>query len=325
MALKFKEHKHELPVFHYVGGSVGSGKTYWAIKMMIENAQQNYIYVAPTKALCKQIEERISGEDEHHTKVVHRIDSEHHEGTVVEDALHIIFITENNSNNILILTTNTFLQILDEYEYKHFWNVILDEAFNPLDITELPTNHLDVILEYIDCSDSADVRPVSRAKLDEVLDGKTDAVINGNDILTSLFDKVRMSVETVELAFPEKIDDVEDKVVFTSYINQEGLKPFNEILFMQALFEDTILYRLWVAQGASFTEHTYFDDKLNSVHSSKGEFVSVGHLLHKDDNTSKYRFQKSYETGEQLGNPRGGTVIHELISQADNYLPDGYL
>lgn len=118
---------------------------------------------------------------------------------------------------------------------------------------------------------------------------------------------------------------VKDKVVFTSYINQEVLLPFNDVLFMQALFEETILYRLWDSQGVKFSEHGYFEDKLNSVHSSKGGLVSVGHLLHEDDNTSKNRFQKNYETGEQLGNPRDGTVIHELIRQADNYLENGYL
>lgn len=208
MALKFKEHKHELPAFHYVGGSVGSGKTYWAIKMMIENEQQNYIYVAPTKLLCKQIENRIAIEDKHHNKAVERIDSEFHEGTVVDDALNVIYTTANSSNKILILTTNTFLKMLDQYENKHFWNVILDEAFNPLEITELTTDHLGVVLGYLDCSVPTDVRPVSRSNMDDVLDSNTDIVIAGNPTLSSLFNKVRTSVEIVELAYPESIEEL---------------------------------------------------------------------------------------------------------------------
>lgn len=327
MALKFKEHKYELSAFHYVGGSVGSGKTYWAIKMMIEDVRQNFIYVVPTLALSSQIEKRIAEENVDNDKNVVRIDSEHHEGTVAEDALNILYKTGRFSSTILILTTPTFLDILDDFGLiKPLWNVILDEAFNPIDITTVKTEHLEVIFELLDCSDSDNIAPKSKERLDEIFANQSDILITDNNKLTPLFNRVRASSETVELAYPKSMDDIESKAVFTSYINHEALRGFNEVLFMQAQFEETILYRLWLSSDVEFTEHKYFEGKLRDVHVSMGPLVSIGFLFHEDDDTSKYRFQKSYETGENLnGNERNGLVIHELMRQAENNLNNDYL
>jgi len=65
-----------IPSFDFVGGSVGSGKTYWSILLMLTEVLQNYIYVCPTIELSRQVVNRISKHNINNQKKVVRIDSD---------------------------------------------------------------------------------------------------------------------------------------------------------------------------------------------------------------------------------------------------------
>jgi len=312
----------KLPNYKYVGASIGSGKTYQAINMICENNCQNYLYVAPTIKLLEQVEQSFKEMDEHKSKRVFRVDGSNTTGAVRDVALAQINITEANTSTVVLMTTTTFLAIVADIQWKHHWNVVFDEAFNPIEPFIADSDYLDVFIDYLDFSDTEYVIAKSEDELKKFL--ITDNVIS--DDVKEVFNQVISGVYSVELASPKKITDDVKRLSIVSYMNPECLKDFREVLFLAALFESTVLYHLWKNQGVEYSEHPYFDNKLRNIHCTKGKLVNIGYILEDGDTTSTTTFTKSMNTGRPLGKSvEGGSVIHELIRQADSYLKKDYL
>jgi len=323
------------PEYDYIGGGIGSGKSFQAMCMTVAREMENFLYVAPTHKLLEELlddyrtHEEIDPED---VKDVVRIDSTtiDEDSKVKDEVLKLINNTESNSGKVVMLTTTTFLTVVDDIEEQGGWNIILDEAFEPIKPLVGKVNQVEMLTSYLDFSDTDNVKAsIPKDELKEVI--KNDVAIS--DAIKQVFKDVLSPVKTVALATPSVIsklkkgkDDKEgnSQIAIVSYMNPDCLKGFKEVLFMAALFETTILYLIWKASNIQFSKHRWFlqdGHKLRDVHKNKSKYISIGYLLDDEDYSSSRNFYRSYDTGKVLNKKvRSKLVIHELIDQANAYL-----
>jgi reverse gyrase len=127
---------------HALSAPVGSGKTKAATCYMArtDTAQQNFVYVAPTIALIKQMDANLRralaaavGPVVRNVNLIH---AENTDGSAREDAIRALIEVRGNEGQVVLLTTSTFLHIISTISRPELWHVILDEAFSPVDFTE---------------------------------------------------------------------------------------------------------------------------------------------------------------------------------------------
>jgi hypothetical protein len=117
---------------------------------------------------------------------------------------------------------------------------------------------------------------------------------------------------------PGATEDTENVLQFASYVDPAFFAGFADVLFLSALFEQTILYALWTkALGVTFRDHPEFPrELLRDTHREQGRFLAVGHLLHKDDTASKENLFRNLVTGEPHEKAEGQRVVDHLIRTA---------
>lgn len=322
--------------FHATSTSIGSGKTRVGIDYMLcaENASRNFIYVAPTKGLVNQTKANLVDRLKEHklsTRNVNLI----HTDTIRSDerassvAINTINDTLPNIGAVMIITTITFLTILPMIKGKENWHVILDEAFSPLEFVEYQLGKLnrDKGREYFNSlfqvmeNDNDNVLP-SKGKhslVQSVASGDWEEAGTHYEGMHKLAQCVLNDSLRVELAGRH-----DNKFVFASYVTPEYFSQFTEVIFMAALFEQSILYQLWKGMfDIEFREHEYFNKTItHNVHETQGKLVSIGYLLNEADNTSKHSFERNYKTGEVKEKELGKRVIDKMILTACKYFKD---
>lgn len=316
-----------------VSTSVGSGKTRTAIKYKLaaERASKNFIYVAPTIRLVNQTTKDLKdslARDDRSARNINLVHSETHykEATATEAALNRINDCPPDIGATVILTTQTFLNILPRMTGKRNWRVILDEAFTPLSFIEYKLGNRDRESgkEYFESlftvseQDGGLVTPATGQS------GLVSAVAacDWNEAgsmykgMEGLSRCVLNAALRVELA-----DKHKDRYLFATWVTPNHFEDFIEVIFMAALFEETILHKFWSAMyGVSFKSHRFFEEAIErNIHKSQGPLVSVGHVLHTGDNTSKYNLQRNYQTGKSGETEVGLRVVDKIIGTASTF------
>lgn len=318
---------------HAASTSVGSGKTKASIEYMLsaDKASRNFIYVAPTINLVEQTTKNLKDkltENNISTKNVNLIHSQRtsHEETATASALNKLNDTESNIGAVVILTTTTFLTVLPMITRKEDWHVVLDEAFSPLSFVEyqLGKEDRDKGREYfeslfkVEANDYNNIRPADRKYklVQSVASGDWVEAGTKYQGMQKLSQSVLNSALRVELASKHK-----DRYLFATWVTPDYFEDFAEVVFLSALFEQSILYHLWQSMyDIEFKSHRFFEVAIErNVHQSQGMNVSIGHLLHEDDFASKYNLQRNHKTGEPYETEVGNRVIDKMMDTVSMY------
>lgn len=314
--------------------SVGAGKTFVAEEYMLaaEQALYNFVYVAPTKKLVeqttKELKEKLQKMDRktRNVNLIHSGTGDDDE-TTAEAALKAINETFGRSGAIVIITTATFLNILPLINRKKYWRVILDEAFSPLSFVEYklgkkdPENSVRYFesLFRVDPNDKNLVRPAKGEStlVKAIASGDWDTAGTMYSPMQKLAKNVLNSALRVELAAKHA-----DRYHFAAYVTPEKFEGFPEVIFLAALFEETILHKLWTSMyEVEFKPHPYFEETIKrNVHVSQGSLISVGHILYEGDYASRYNLMRNYETGEPYEGEAGKRVIDQAVNITATYL-----
>lgn len=356
---------------HALSAAVGSGKTRAAVAWMCSpaTAGRNVLYVAPTLDLVEQttrgLRDAIKGATTATARNVHMIHCENVGGNVQAEALEAINEVGTDAGHVRVITTRTFLSIATRVQRPELWSVILDEAFDPATFTSfrLGTDELAGWAHFselfrVDPEQGHRIVPCEgkRALVDEVGRGvygnAGDRFMALGEVAKSVAnDAIRCElvmttgaaalVNGMELPKRAKskrrgaADDEEAAATlqFASYVDPMAFDGFREVLFLSALFEETILYHLWTrALGVKFTEHPDFPSKLlRDTHAEQGRFMAVGHLLHRDDMASLENLKRNALTGLSAGMSRAGhrediragsRVIDHMVRSASEHFGD---
>lgn len=341
---------------HALSAPVGSGKTRAAIAWMSSPATvtRNVLYVAPTRALVDQtargLREALAAASPGIVRNVHLIHRENTTGPVQVEALDVINQVEGNEGQVQLITTVTFLAIVARIKRPELWSVVLDEAFDPATFTSFRLgadtqrgwDHF-AELFTVDPEQGYRILPREgrRTLVEEIAQGNYR---NAGDRFVSLESVARAVANPAIRCELVMTDDAQSLVngaplkarprkngadheaasavlQFSSYVDPAAFAGFREVLFLSALFEQTILYHLWTrALGVTFEEHPEFPaELLRDTHLDQGRFLAVGHLLHKEDNASLENLKREALTGKREDAKPGGRVIDYLVQTASTH------
>ncbi|HEX2542483.1 MAG TPA: DEAD/DEAH box helicase family protein [Caldimonas sp.] len=329
---------------------VGSGKTRAAIEYIAKPhlKDQNFIYVAPTVDLIKQtagdLRKKLAAAPGHEVRNVNLIhstrdDEEARHGPVGVEALDRINEVDGHEGQVVIVTTKTFLTILSAIRSPGIWHVILDEAFSPATFQQFSLGYdigdgWQYFTDVFDIDTEQGHRIVPReGKRDLVRDiaaGRVNRTGEKYTPLRPIAEQASNPALRCELVLTDKAKsllggsipsvagDKDNVLSFASYVAPEYFAGFFEVLFLSALFEQTVLYHLWTkALGVTFTRHQGFPEEfLRDTHGEQGRFIEVGHLLHEGDNASKHNLSRNIFTGEPEEGQKGVRVIDRLVADA---------
>ncbi|RRQ21911.1 hypothetical protein D6C00_08095 [Thiohalobacter thiocyanaticus] len=115
----------------------------------------------------------------------------------------------------------------------------------------------------------------------------------------------------------ELVDGGQAWKTLASFVTPEYFEDFAEVIFMAALFENTILFHLWSNYwDIHFRPHEDIGRFISrDVHSEQGPFISIAHVLHEDDNASRYNLERNWKTG-RANAKRGDRVIDRAVQLA---------
>lgn len=340
---------------HALSAAVGSGKTRAAVAYMASgaNTSRNFIYVAPTIELGSQTTEalhRVLAGAVGPVRNVHLINSRTVEGAARVEALRSVNEVIGDEGCIQVLTTQTFLDILSGISRPELWSVVLDEAFSPATFDTFGLGS-DVHEGWAYFSEVFSVDPDQgyrivpkdgkRALADDLAGGRLSRVGGKYEGLQKVAKAVSNPASRCELVVTPRVaallggeplpvrrpgaSEVTDSVLeYASYIAPEYFNGFREVLFLSALFEQTVLYHLWTkALGVTFEPHPEFPaEMLRDTHAEQARFLAVGHLLHKDDSSSKETLGRNLLTGQPGETTQGQRVLDHLVRTASAHFSD---
>lgn len=308
--------------------SVGSGKTRAAIRYMTDGymSRTNFLYVAPTINLVNQTDADLRATiqlAQGHTRNIHLIHSENNGGeSVIADTLQYINQSEANIGYVIILTTKTFLNILSMIQNKAAWNVILDEAFEPIsfetwylgtDEPEVSRNYFDNYFDILEDDNNLVVPKEDKKQV--VLDiaaGRWSKVGWTRDAGVGI---TKFAPIVINKALrTEFVKQSGNELIFASYATPKEFSKFNEVVILSALFKQSLLYYLWRSFSIDFQDHSFFDQRqVDDLHKLQGSNLSISHLLHEKDHASKYNLQRNFKTGKPKETNVGHRVIDKLL------------
>ena len=123
-------------------------------------------------------------------------------------------------------------------------------------------------------------------------------------------------------------DAVEDQDEFggstltvACFVTPDHFMRFREVVFMSALFEHTILYALWRKLfEVEFRQHPQIQANITrDLHTEQGPRISIGHVLHPNDNASKHNLSRNRHTGESGETEEGERVIDHAVENVDRF------
>lgn len=338
---------------HALSAAVGSGKTRAAVAHMARpvNASRNFLYVAPTIELGEQtadnLRDALAATAGPLVRNVHLVNSRTVSGKTRYEALRGINEVHGEDGQVHVLTTQTFLDILAGIERPHLWSVILDEAFSPatfdsfglgVDVHEGWAYFSEVF--EVDVAQGHRILPKEgrRQLVGDLADGRLNRAGGKYEGLQKVAKAVSNPASRCELvvtprvaalvnggALPAKRKEAAESVLeFASYISPEYFQGFREVLFLSALFEQTVLYHLWTkALGVTFEAHPEFPaEMLRDTHAEQGRFLAVGHLLHERDTSSRENLGRNLLTGQPGERAQGQRVLDHIIRTASAHFEE---
>jgi len=311
----------------FIGSGVGSGKTHQIIKDIQANAGKGHLYVVPTKKLGKEIEARLARSDKGLTSKyinnIVRVDSETSDN-VIRDV--ISRVNGTGKTGVTIITRQAFHKLFIEMKNKpnmlKDYHLIFDEGLKSafsyraiLDADKIPLAKS--LFKEIDGQKGFyEINPSELYQAGNLLQGKQDKFEGHQALFDSehFMDILRITAsgffrvvieftdKTVRMAAALKVDVFETvasvTIVLANYLRtpmHKSLDASNDGRFR------------FIDMGEIYKE------ELRNTHKDKGHLISIGHILHPDDNASITNLKKEID---------GRAVWQKCCDAVENFMPE---
>lgn len=290
-----------LEKIHFLANPVGSGKTQAALDTIRLNDDESHIFVSPTNVLATEIMERMEADLADSSIVKHiqlingetikKCDEDIRKKTVSEAVLHVIRNQSLDQPHILIVTTQTFRNVLPQISHndKSRYNVYLDEGIDVLKRAEAHTG--DITPQYRDilnCNHETGeltIKNGSRGTVRNIAEGNDKALgLRGGLVQANFVEIAKMLTNDLYKVYGS-IGEASIRCI--GLLEPDHFLTFKSVTMIVALFEQSPLAVYWKkSKGIKFQvfNHTC---SLFDTHSEKGPLISIYHVLHSDDNASK--------------------------------------
>lgn len=234
-------------------------------------------------------------------------------------------IRRTHTGLVLIITTNTFVRVVGKLKNKSNWTVILDEAFNPANRDTFDSKDYDYLVSDLfqidDKSNHATSKYGQRQKLSSAYKRKYDGITElQHPVLEKFVDAVMNPAMDLHLVSKKNKEGV---LVWDGFwfITPYAFKGFKQVIFLSALFSNSILKHIWQHSfGVKWEKHPFwiFDKDTHVMHGNK---INIGYFLHPDDNASKDKIFSNIETGKP-GAERSKSALTKMLEFAHEYFGD---
>jgi hypothetical protein len=265
----------------YISALCGSGKTHHLINRAYELAKSGHrvLVLQPTIELIERtIELELLTKPNHPKyKVFHRKKS----GGSVASAISKHSKAGDELDGTIVFATHQVLPYIRYFAESSRWHVLMDEemqvhACNQYvvpDTHSLLTDHLQLephkdVYSKITASDLEAIEDIARNKRkDQVLEQfRSAAQILRNDNYESY-------VNTKQ--YGELLVGPHKTLTIHSVLNPSVLAGFGSVTMASALFEDSMIYKLWSKMGVNFIEDAALTDDLLFTEHEKGSLVTI--------------------------------------------------
>lgn len=324
MGLQTEINKDEI---RFIGAGVGSGKTHQIIKDIQANAGKGHLYVVPTKQLGAEIENRLAKSEgrlpAYYINNIVRVDSDTSDN-VVRDV--ILRVNGSGKTGVTIITREAFhllfIEMKNAPSMLKDYHLILDEglksAFNyraRLDADKVPLAKS--LFKEVDGQEGFyEINPAELYQVGNLLNGRQDK-FKGHQALfdsDSFMDMLRITAsgffrvvmeftnKTVRMAAALEVDVFETvgsvTIVLANYLRtpmHKSLRASNDGRFK------------FIDMGVIYKE------QLRNTHKDKGHLISIGHVLHPDDNASMTNLEKEID---------GRAVWQRCCDAVEEFMPE---
>lgn len=334
------------PMF-FVDAAVGSGKTRAMIASIVQdnNTQRNYLIASRTIALLRQTANDLRAAlakagCARSVIEVHKDNTSPNEGGVRAAALFAINSRTGRQGAIVLVTTATCLELVPSIKPKCNWALVMDEAFEPVEFSKYTLGddperrrvEADYLASVFDIDESTGMLSVRAGMLEQVeriAAGSAGDYLLGLKAIAAL---VRRPSSRVSVMAPSDIQALRDnasplsrEIGLAAVTPPDEFGDFDEVIFLAALFEDTMLAILWArVYGVDFQRHEGIVSKLSpdrNTHVTQARNLYFGHLLHREDRATRTNLEKHFETGKDSAAP-GYRVIDWCVRAVEKFFED---
>ncbi|BCM07234.1 hypothetical protein MAFF241647_15910 [Ralstonia solanacearum] len=333
------------PMF-FVDAAVGSGKTRAMIESIVQDdTQRNYLIASRTIELLTQTagDLRASLADAGRARCVleaHTGNTLPSEGSVRAAALSAINARTGRHGTVVFVTTDTCLEVMPDIKAKSDWVLVMDESFDPVEFSKytlgddperrrVEADYLTSVFDIDETSGLLTVRAGEAERVQRMATGRAGDYLLG---LRSVAALVRKPGTLVHVMAPGDIQALQDnkrplsrEIGVAAIILPDEFRKFDAVIFLAALFEDTMLPILWRGvYGVEFQRHEGIVSKLNpgrNTHVTQASNLYFGHLLHPEDRATRTNLERSFETAEESAEA-GSRVIDWCIRATEKFFED---
>lgn len=252
-----------------VDALAGAGKTYSAIQFTLKRAKigAKFIIAQPSKILLDETFNSFSNHNKNDIKVT-RIDSSTSSNVAADVMNH--FRNADSQGEIVLITHKTLLN-LPYWHKPNEWNLIIDEAIEPLiDLSYNNATHHKIITDYVKLTscglEYSIITPKDDASSKILRDYASDHLNDSyNKLHADLASAITSEHHTV-YAEAQNYDKIaknkakSNKPQTHTMLLFSELKPsifakFKSVTMMAATIAERTIYKLWANQGVEFVKH----------------------------------------------------------------------
>lgn len=331
---------------YFVDAAVGSGKTRAMLASIVQDdTQRNYLIASRTIELLRQTagDLRVSLAEAGRARTVvevHTGNTAPGGGGVRAAALSAINDRTGRQGAVVLVTTETCLEVMPDIKAKSNWALVMDESFDPVTFEKytlgddperrrVEADYLTSVFDIDAGNGLLTVRAGEAERVQRIATGRAGDYMLGLRNVAAL---VRKPATLVQVMAPGDIQALRDnkrplsrEIGVAAVTLSDEFRDFDEVIFLAALFKDTMLAILWArVYGVDFQRHEGIVSKLNpdrNTHITQAGNLYFGHLLHPEDRATRTNLERNFETAEESAEP-GDRVIDWCIRAVEKFFDD---
>ena len=309
----------QLESIQFLAQSVGSGKTKAAIEGIRLKDDECHIFVAPTKPLAMEIEERML-KDLVDTPLVNKVEllTEDHpdirRGEVSATILQRINDLGVKDTHVLIVTTQGFrlaLPHMNEWT-KSRYNIYLDEGIDAIDYKEIAlgedTPRYSALFDRDEETGFTVIRDEHQKVVANLAARNAKALGKHAGLQHEQFTPF---AEMITSGLYDVFTTITKHTIYAAgMIRPQLFAGFKSVTMIVAMFEQSPLAKYWSHSHGIALEEFKHELDLRDTHTEKGSLINVWHAFNEIDNASRTNLEYKID---------GVRMIDKVVSIVDDF------
>ncbi len=307
---------------HFLEQPVGSGKTGLIISKISSEPLHSRMFVTPTIQLGKEVRQRLKEANVENIEFLY-CDQDSTNESVRKRVKNSIIKHEFGERHVLILTTISFLNLLEEISPNHagHYNLYLDEGIDAIKHEQFKAEHMEQFTELLSQTIHDAIKPAHG--FNDLLND----VAKRPDRITKLGKENLLTPKYVTIAkmVTSPLYDVRANISNKSISAIAILKPnnfryFKSVTMIAAIWSQSILALIWEKKHDVKIKPLTHNYDLYDTHGKKGAGIEIYYCLHPDDKATGQNLSRDIITGDVTNKFLiNQTILHSIAENVDEF------